>query len=245
MAPLKSLLTSALLAALPLAAALPNPMNAMETITKSVTSGSITVSAGATVEGGSSADQAEVNDMVQDMVDNAVSKISAILANPDATNVIPNRYIVVYNSTYDDDAVAANAARFTAKIAKRNLHKRSMNGGRALSTTVQSMKLNNWRAMMLDADDDMITEIYNSDEVEYVEADTIVSVNAVVAQTNAPVGLNRLSHQKLENSYIFDDTAGEGITAYVLDTGVLTTHSEFAGRATFGANFVDSIVRHP
>jgi subtilisin family serine protease len=103
--------------------------------------------------------------------------------------------------------------------------------------------MNQWRAMALDADDDMITEIFNSPEVAYIEADTRVHLNDALAQTNAPEGLNRLSHAEPgQGTYVFDTSAGSGITAYVVDTGVRITHSEFEGRATFGANFINNVV---
>ena len=64
----------------------------------------------------------------------------------------------------------------------------------------------------------------------------------MLSQTNAPPGLARISHQTAGNStYVFDSSAGANITAYVVDTGILVTHSEFQGRATFGANFANAV----
>lgn len=158
------------------------------------------------------------------------------------TDIIPNRYIVVYNNTFAQDAIDAKEASFSATIKKRNLGKRGL-GGNALSTEVMSFRMDAWRASVLDADDDMFMDMFNSNEVEYIEADTWVSTKVMIAQTNAPPGLNRLSHsQPGAQTYVFDDSAGQGITAYVVDTGIRTTHTEFEGRATFGANFVDNVV---
>jgi len=67
-------------------------------------------------------------------------------------------------------------------------------------------------------------------------------LSALLSQTNAPPGLARISHKEAGNStYVFDSTAGAGITAYIVDTGVLVTHSEFEGRATFGGNFANNV----
>lgn len=227
---LKSILASTLLLGLPLASAAPKSGLDLDLPDLS----NIT-------DGGPLGDILEdVGDVIEGVLSAAVSKI---LANPEAKNIIPNRYIVVYNNTFSSDAVDASVARFSGAIKKRNLNKRSL-GGKLLSTTVHSFNMNKWRAMSLDADDDMIQEIYNSDEVEYIEADTRVSKSTLVAQTNAPVGLERLSHAKAgADMYIFDDSAGEGVTAYVLDTGVLTTHSEFGDRASWGSNFINDVVR--
>ncbi|KAF5552195.1 alkaline protease (oryzin) [Fusarium phyllophilum] len=164
-----------------------------------------------------------------------------MLKNPDAQNIIANRYIVVYNDTFDDDTISAKEASFAAAIKKRNLNKRS-SIGKAMSTSIQSFRMNKWRAMSLDADDLMVQDLYNSDEVAYIEADQKVQLNAAIAQVNAPPGLDRLSHAQVDQgTYVFDDSAGEGITAYVVDTGIKVDHSEFEGRATFGANFINNV----
>jgi subtilisin family serine protease len=163
------------------------------------------------------------------------------ISNPDALNIIPNSYIVVYNSSFDDEAITKSQSIFSAAIKKRNLRKRGFLG-HILSTEVKTFSMNAWRGMTLEADDDMVRELSSAPEIEYIEADTKVNINAVIAQTNAPPGLVRLSSaQNGSANYIFDESAGSGITAYVVDTGVKVTHSEFEGRATFGANFVDNI----
>lgn len=236
MAPLKTILRNALLFGLPIASALPQ---GLPKIIGDLIGGS-------EQESGSGG----LDDAMEDIgnaVEGVVSTLANILSNPDAKDIIPNRYIVVYNNTFDDDAISASQAFFTSEVKKRNLNKRSMHG-HMLSTEVHNFKLHNWRATMLDADDEMITDIFNSPEVEYVEADAKVSLSDIVAQTNAPIGLERLSHSETgQRGYIFDDKAGEGITAYVVDTGVMVEHSEFGGRAEFGNNFVDgnTVVSRP
>ncbi|KAL6903150.1 subtilisin-like protein [Trichoderma evansii] len=63
-------------------------------------------------------------------------------------------------------------------------------------------------------------------DVEYIERDAVVRVNAFVSQTDAPWGLGRVSHIAL------------GSTTYVIDTGVDATNPEFEGRATLLKSFV-------
>lgn len=169
------------------------------------------------------------------------SFLRSLVSNPDASNIISNRYIVVYNDTFDDDAITLKESSWISAIKKRNLGKRSSTG-HLLSTEVHTFKMNNWRAMTLDADDDMVQELFDSAEVAYIEADTKVNLTTAIAQINATPGLDRLSHSEPNtDTYIFDDSAGENITAYVVDTGIKITHTEFEGRATFGANFVNSV----
>jgi len=58
-------------------------------------------------------------------------------------------------------------------------------------------------------------------------------------QTNAVWGLNRISEKAIELTGLYRyDLEGSGVVAYIIDTGILVTHTEFGTRASFGANFV-------
>ncbi|MER7570780.1 S8 family peptidase [Streptomyces sp. NPDC126514] len=62
-------------------------------------------------------------------------------------------------------------------------------------------------------------------------------------QPNPPSwGLDRVDQRNLplNSSYTYPDTAGQGVTAYVIDTGVRITHSDFGGRAAYGYDAVDN-----
>ncbi|KAK5659278.1 hypothetical protein OQA88_1371 [Cercophora sp. LCS_1] len=164
------------------------------------------------------------------------------ISNPDVLNPVPHRFIVVYNNTFDDDVIDAAEATITAKIARRNINKRSPLTGNFLSAHVNAFKMSGWRAMALEADDRTITEIFTSDEVAFIEQDAYIDLLATLTQGGATSGLARISHAEAgERDYVFDETAGEGITAYVVDTGIRITHSEFEGRATWGGNFVNNV----
>lgn len=63
----------------------------------------------------------------------------------------------------------------------------------------------------------------------------------MVKQYNAPWGLARISHESRNHrDYVYSDTAGTGTYVYVIDTGIRTSHTDFNGRAIWGANFVAS-----
>lgn len=159
-----------------------------------------------------------------------------------ASDVIANHYIVVYNSSAGEEAIATHQSQWAAKIAKSNIDKRGLDG-RPLSTKVRTVKIGSWNAMALEADDSTVSQISDADEVAYIEPDARVTISAMSAQGQATTGLARISHADAgQAGYLFDSTAGEGIAAFVVDTGIMVTHSEFQGRATFAANFVNDVV---
>jgi hypothetical protein len=156
------------------------------------------------------------------------------------SNIIPNRYIVVYNNSFGAKALDLHQSKVMANIAAVNIGKRSADG-RPLSTSVHPFRVGKWRGLSLDADMKTVHQMFKADEVAYIEPDMKVSIAALQIETNAPDALTRLSEAQPggQNQYIFDSESGSGITVYILDTGVLLTHNEFGGRATFGANFVN------
>ncbi|KAI1433488.1 protease [Xylaria sp. CBS 124048] len=166
--------------------------------------------------------------------------IRTFISNPAAKTIVPNSYIVVYNKTFSHEDIDAHESCIRVALQKRNhLNKRA--GGQLLSTRIRSFSMaNGWRAAALESDSDMVAKLNEMDMVSYIEANQYVQASALVAQVNAPPGLVRLSHAKAGGaSYVFDDTAGTGITAYVVDTGILTTHVEFQGRAEMVFNAVN------
>lgn len=164
------------------------------------------------------------------------------IKNTEAKNIIPNKYIVVYNNTFDDEIINAHEAHWVGVMKKRNLGKRSSIDNRFFSTEVHTFSIGTMRAMALDAEDVDAIEINNADCVSYLEADAYISINTLVTQTNATTGLARLSSTATGNTdYVFDDSAGEDITAFVVDTGIMTNHTEFENRATLGFNAVNNV----
>src|SRR6266540_5649404 len=74
--------------------------------------------------------------------------------------------------------------------------------------------------------------------VDFIERDG--TVTAVTTQTGATWGIDRIDQRSLPLSGTFTyANTGAGVKAYIIDTGIRTSHSEFGGRAIDGYDAVD------
>ncbi len=60
-------------------------------------------------------------------------------------------------------------------------------------------------------------------------------------QTSPTWGLDRIDQADLplDSAYTYPSSAGSGVTAYIIDTGVRITHTNFGGRASYGYDAID------
>ncbi|PVH14439.1 uncharacterized protein CXQ87_002573 [Candidozyma duobushaemuli] len=143
------------------------------------------------------------------------------------TNALKNRYIVVYK----DDASEDFKTSFGDWITSTLLAKRDGSADK-----LRSFGLGDLSGYVGLFDDDILESVRNSAAVKYVEEDAEVSVEAIATQKNAEYGLVRVSHRHNANNgnYFHNDEAGKGVTAYVVDSGIMYDDPEFEGRASFG-----------
>jgi subtilisin family serine protease len=90
---------------------------------------------------------------------------------------------------------------------------------------------------------DEVAQLRSDPDVERIERDGVVQASDV--QPDAVWGLDRIDQRQLPLSNSFAYTgAGDGVTAFVIDTGIDPFHSEFEGRAAvafdaFGEDGID------
>ncbi|MDA0171486.1 S8 family peptidase [Solirubrobacter taibaiensis] len=138
-----------------------------------------------------------------------------------AANAIPGSYVVVL----DDAAVAG---RPTDEIAAL---------GEQYGADVEHQYANTVQGFSAEMTREEALALSTDPAVKYVEQDRVFETQAT--QTPATWGLDRLDQRTLpfDSKFTYPDSAGAGVTAYIIDTGIRTTHSEFAGgRALWGTN---------
>jgi len=84
-----------------------------------------------------------------------------------------------------------------------------------------------------------IEALRRNPNVAFVEADQVMTISTT--QSNATWGLDRIDQRDrpLNATYVHN-ADGSGVRAYIIDTGILATHTEFTGRMLAGYDAVTS-----
>ena len=145
---------------------------------------------------------------------------------------IQNSYIVVLDDSVIGERGENSIAGYMADDIAR------MHNGKVKN--VYKHALNGFSVEMTEADADAMSQDYR---VLFVEEDGVVTADAT--QSNPPWGLDRIDQRNrpLSATYTYNWT-GSGVRAYIIDTGIRTTHTQFGGRASnvfdaFGGNGQD------
>jgi len=149
-----------------------------------------------------------------------------------SSHKIENNYIVVLNNavvgeqgTFSIAPYVADELALTHKGKLKQVYKNAING---------------FAVEMSAADAERLSEDFR---VAYVEEDGVVTADAT--QSNPPWGLDRIDQRNLPLNAIYTfNWTGAGVFAYVIDTGIRTTHTQFGSRAAnvfdaFGGNGAD------
>ncbi|MEV0528956.1 S8 family peptidase [Streptomyces sp. NPDC050439] len=136
---------------------------------------------------------------------------------------ISGSYIVTLKggTTAPSEAGKDLAAKYGAKI--RHTYGTALNGYAVRAGSAQAEKL---------AGDPRVASVFQ---------DSTVSLDHT--QKDPPSwGLDRIDQKNLplDKSYTSPESSGQGVTAYVIDTGIRASHEDFGGRASSGWDFIDN-----
>ena len=132
-----------------------------------------------------------------------------------------DRYIVVFDK--GSSRASVRAAKDQAREKGAQVHHTYTNALDGFAATLSNAALDQLR---------------RNKHVSFIEADRPVSVSDT--QSPATWGIDRIDQRNrpLNNSYTYQ-RSGAGVKAYIIDTGMRRTHSEFSGRATSGYSAIN------
>ncbi|KAF9728368.1 proteinase B [Paraphaeosphaeria minitans] len=167
--------------------------------------------------------------------------LPSVLAAPvtKKSDLIEGKYIVTLNP----DVEVQIEVSWVNDVHKRSFSKRDTAG------VERTYDIKTFKGYAGEFDENTLAEIKANPNVAAVEPDQLVYLpfkveqvfdkRTLTTQTDAPWGLGAISHRNgSSTSYVHDSTAGQDTYAYVVDTGIVTTHTEFGGRASLGYNAV-------
>ncbi|MGB8810139.1 MAG: S8 family peptidase [Acinetobacter calcoaceticus] len=154
------------------------------------------------------------------LVHAAPNTTSSLLDSSQAKGIIKNQYIVILNKD------AGQSIDFSQNIAKQH-------GAKVLQSYDTVLK--GFAIYLPDtAATAFVEAMKKNPKVLSVENDIVMKIDATT-QSNPDWGLDRIDQKALplNSAYSYLQT-GSGTTAYIVDTGILSSHQQFSGRVLSG-----------
>ncbi|MEO8334206.1 MAG: S8 family peptidase [bacterium] len=126
---------------------------------------------------------------------------------------IPNDYIVVFKEGVSTGPLSRASATVATLVGTPKFSYDAVLKGFAATLTPE-----------------MVEKLRADPNIEYIEQDAVIDVSTT--QSGATWGIDRIDQRNrpLSGTYTYTST-GAGVTAYIIDTGIQTSHPQFGGRA--------------
>lgn len=151
------------------------------------------------------------------------------------SNAIKGQYIVVLK----DDVVQENEGLFASQANLKAVQMVNQQLSNKYQARVTRTYKSVFKGGVYQMSEEQAQKLAQDPSVEIVEEDQIMSINAT--QNNATWGIDRSDQRNLplSGTYTYNTTASN-VNAYIIDTGILNSHSEFGGRSFSGIDTVDN-----
>ncbi|KAM0207668.1 hypothetical protein ACHAQD_008482 [Fusarium lateritium] len=162
----------------------------------------------------------------------ALLPAAVVVAQSKGGDIIPGNYIVTMRQQIDDGKLEQHL-EWVDDLHLGSLVRRGEDG-------VDKIWNHTFKGYCGEFDRETIKKINASDDVLNVEPVRVVELfQSITTQRPSTWGLGSISHRTPNwKEYPFDASAGLGMYAYLIDTGVNTNHTDFQGRAVLGYNAI-------
>lgn len=152
--------------------------------------------------------------------------------------LIPGQYIVVYkDSPVSLQALQSLKAGLESGVSLQSMSQSLGALGLQANNQVKHVYTSALHGLAAQMSEAQAAALKADSRVELVEQDQIM--HADTTQSGATWGLDRIDQRSktLSGTYSYTND-GSGVTAYVIDTGIFITHTQFGGRASVGYDAV-------
>ncbi|KJY89334.1 alkaline serine protease [Pseudoalteromonas piscicida] len=159
-------------------------------------------------------------------------------SNSSGSQAIKDSYIIVYNTP-----AALINADITTKAAFTESLTTKLSAEFGLDVEYQ---YDNLGGVAVKASSEQLLKLLSHPDIKFIEQNATFTIDPEFSdfhalQNNPTWGLDRIDQRDrpLDKKYVGANN-GQGVTAYIIDTGVLNSHNDFGGRARNGYDFVDN-----
>lgn len=155
-----------------------------------------------------------------------------------ASTAIKDQYIVVFNEGFVDEQTNLMSTQSDDSLSAKDLRRQAVvNTTREMAGTYGAEVTHQYHTALpgfvTRMEERAMKYMMADPRISFIEQDQTMRVNTT--QTNATWGLDRIDQANLplNSTYVYD-LNGSGVDAYILDTGILASHSNFGGRVASG-----------
>lgn len=143
-------------------------------------------------------------------------------SNANKTELPDDAYIIVFKDQTTDNEIDQELEKMNKNegVKADHLYKNAIKGFAARLSPAAYNKLK------------------NNPKVNFIEKDQIMSIN----ESAKSWGIDRIDQESLplDQSYTYT-SSGLGVDAYIIDTGILSSHTDFGGRVVAGYSSIGSV----